>query len=63
MVTAREKLNSAFINGALFFGLLAGAGTGSFLVGFLVFGVLLGIMTHSGDIRLKPNSYKPNHWK
>jgi hypothetical protein len=63
MVTAREKLNGAFINGALFFGLVAGAATGSFLVGFLVFGVLLGIMTHSGDIRLRPNSLKPNHWK
>ena len=63
MVTAREKLNSASINGALVLGLLAGAATGSFLVGFMVFIVLLGIMTHSGDIRLKPNSLKSNHWK
>ena len=58
MATAREKLNGAFLNGALVLGLLAGAATGSFLVGGLVFVVLLGTMTHSGDIRLKPN-----HWK
>ena len=58
MATAREKLNSAFFNGALILGLLAGAATGSFLVGLLVFIALLGTMTHSGDIRMKPN-----HWK
>jgi hypothetical protein len=58
MATAREKLNGAFLNGALILGLLAGAATGSFLVGGLVFITLLVTMTHSGDIRLKSNRWK-----
>jgi hypothetical protein len=55
MATAREKLNGAFFNGALLLGFLASIASGSFLVGGMVFVILLGIMTHSGDIRLKPN--------
>jgi hypothetical protein len=54
MTTAREKLNVAFVNGAILLALIIGFGTGSFWVGVCGFGVLCALSTYSGDIRLKP---------
>jgi hypothetical protein len=57
MANAREKLNAAFINGAVVLGVIIGLTTGSFLVGFLVFGIALAMDSYSGNIRLKPRDH------
>lgn len=56
--TARHKLNHAFVNGALVAGLTLGAVTGSFLVGFVTFGLLIALAINAGDIRLEPRNRK-----
>ena len=48
---ARQKLNSAHFNGALIIALIAGAITGSTVVGALAFGGLMAAPLASGDIR------------
>jgi len=48
---ARQKLNSAHFNGALIIALIAGAITGSTVVGALAFGGLMAAALASGDIR------------
>ena len=58
MTTAREKLNVAFINGAILFAVFIGFATGSFWIGACGFGVLFALSTYSGDIRLAPRNRK-----
>jgi len=53
MTTARQKLNVAFINGAILIALFIGLATGSFWIGICSFGVLFALSTYAGDIRLK----------
>ena len=56
--TARNKLNGAFVNGAIVAGLILGAATESFVVGFLTFGVFIASAISSGNIRLAPRNRK-----
>ena len=58
MTTAREKLNVAFINGAILIALSIGAASGSVLVGISAFAVLFALSMYSGDIRLKAGRRK-----
>jgi hypothetical protein len=53
MTTARQKLNVAFINGAILIALFIGLTAGSFWIGACSFGVLFALSTYVGDIRLK----------
>jgi hypothetical protein len=53
-LNARQKLNSAYINGALIIAGLVGLGTGSWAVFFLLLGVLLAIALADGGIRPTP---------
>jgi len=53
MTTARQKLNVAFINGAILIALFIGLTAGSFWIGACSFGVLFALSTYAGDIRLK----------
>ena len=52
MVTARNKLNSAFFNGAFITGIGLGALTESVVLGLIGFLVMIALAVHSGDIRL-----------
>jgi len=54
MTTARQKLNVAFINGAILLAMFIGLAAGSFWIGACAFGVFFGLSTYAGDIRLKP---------
>ena len=51
-MSARHKLNSAYLNGALGVAALIGAVTGSWGVFWLASAVLVASSIHSGDIRL-----------
>ena len=53
MTTARQKLNTAFINGAILLALFIGLTAGSFWIGICAFGVLFALSAYAGDIRLK----------
>ena len=53
MTTARQKLNVAFINGAILIALFIGLAAGSFWIGACAFGVLFALSACAGDIRLK----------
>ena len=53
MTTARQKLNVAFINGAILIALFLGLAAGSFWIGACAFGVLFALSIYAGDIRLK----------
>ncbi|HEY1067367.1 MAG TPA: hypothetical protein VGE52_14695 [Pirellulales bacterium] len=53
-MSAKQKLNSAHVLGSMLFAGLAGAATQSMFVFVAVWGVLVGLGVHSGDIRLKP---------
>ena len=55
---ARQKLNAAFINGAILLALFIGLATGSFWIGACAFGVLFALSAYAGDIRLKPTKRK-----
>jgi hypothetical protein len=48
---ARQKLNGAYFNGAVILALIAGAVTGSPVVGALAFAGLMAAALASGDIR------------
>ena len=50
-MSARHKLNSAAVNGALVVGGLVGALTGSWTACFLCAAILVVTAAHSGDIR------------
>ena len=50
---ARQKLNAAFINGAILIALFIGIAVGNFWIGACAFGVLFALSTYAGDIRLK----------
>jgi len=54
MGNAREKINSAVLNGALLVGFCIGVATESLMVGGAVVAIILGTSVYSGDIRLKP---------
>jgi hypothetical protein len=58
MATARQKLNVAFINGAILLALFIGLTAGSFWIGACAFGVLFALSICAGDIRLKPAKRK-----
>ena len=51
---ARQKLNSAYINGAILMAVAFGFATQSFLVAFCVFALFVGMGCHTGDIRPAP---------
>ena len=55
---ARQKLNAAFINGAILIALFIGIAVGNFWIGACAFGVLFALSTYAGDIRLKPTKRK-----
>ena len=49
--TARNKLNIAYINGAIIISSFIGLGSGSFVVFFIALAVFLMMSYHSGEIR------------
>jgi len=51
---ARQKLNSAYFNGAILMAVVFGFATQSFLIAFCVFGLFVGMGCHTGDIRPAP---------
>jgi len=51
---ARQKLNGAFINGAILLGVTFGIASESLLVGFSLFGLIVGMAVYTGDIRPAP---------
>ena len=53
-MSARNKLNVAHINGALFFGGIAGLVSGSFTVFILTTAALIAMALHNGGIRPHP---------
>ena len=55
---ARQKLNEAYVNGALVVGGIAGLLTGSWTIFFITSAALIGVSTYSGGIRAKPGSYR-----
>ncbi len=56
MSTARQKLNAAFINGAIILGVTFGIATQSYIVAICVCALLVGMGCYSGDIRPTPNN-------
>lgn len=54
MTKVREKLNVAFVNGAVLFAVVAGASTGSLLIGVIALVASLALAIYGGDIRLTP---------
>jgi hypothetical protein len=50
-MSARQKLNGAYVNGSLFLAIIAGWVAESWLVFFLVLFVLLGLNLSLGEIR------------
>ena len=55
---ARQKLNSAFINGSVIFGAIVGSVCESVLIGLLAGIAAVALGLNSGDIRLKPRGRK-----
>ena len=55
---ARQKLNQAYVNGALVVAGVAGLVTESWAVFIIVAAVLIGVSTYSGDIRTKSGNYR-----
>ena len=53
---ARQKLNAAYVNGAILLGVTFGVATQSFIVAICVFALLVGMACYSGDIRLNPTN-------
>lgn len=53
-MSARQKLNSAHINGSLIVAGVIGLGAQSWLVFLLALGVLVALATSTGGIRLAP---------
>lgn len=53
-MSARHKLNVAFVNGSVMLAAAAGAATGSWVVFGLTAAALLGANLYSGEVRLAP---------
>jgi len=53
---ARQKLNSAFFNGAILLGVTFGLASQSIIVAVCVFALVFGTGCYSGDIRLTPTN-------
>ena len=53
---ARQKLNAAYVNGAILLGVTFGVATQSFIVAICVFALIVGMACYSGDIRLNPTN-------
>jgi hypothetical protein len=51
-MTAKHKLNSAFVCGAFVFAGMLGGITGSWIVFFIALGILLATSFHDGSLRL-----------
>jgi len=51
---ARQKLNAAFINGAILLAVTFGLACQSIIVAICVFALLVGMGFHTGDIRPTP---------
>jgi len=51
---ARQKLNSAFFNGAILLGVTFGMATQSIIVAICVFALVVGMSLYSGEIRPTP---------
>ena len=50
-MSARHKLNQAYVHGALVFAAVIGAVCGSWVVFWVTAAILVGLSLHSGDIR------------
>ena len=55
---ARQKLNEAYVNGALIIAGIAGLVTESWTVFIIAAAVLIGASTYSGGIRTKSRNYR-----
>jgi hypothetical protein len=53
---ARQKLNGAFVNGAVLLGVTFGVACQSYIVGICMFALLVGMGFHTGDIRPTPKN-------